>query len=105
MNNEQIRDEFIKEIEAFIKSKRDHLNTLKGMEQYNALQKYLDELPELYAHMNLTANKIISENGVDFKNEEEFAKFAKFIEPTFTKMGEHYTYRLLDGLPKTKGEN
>ncbi len=90
MNKEQILSDFIKEAESILKSKREPILKLSGMERFNAIDKHLDDFNSFVNELNKTINKVLEKHKVVFKSLEESEEFSKFIRPTFDLLYKKY---------------
>jgi len=91
MNYEKIRDQFIVEVEAILKNKREGIELLRGLENATAKMNHLDNHKQFSKLLNIKINRIVDENKIVFQSQAEGDKFTSFMKPTFDKFFMDYT--------------
>lgn len=91
MNYEKIKVEFVKEVEELLSRKREEIQRLSGLEQVTVKLFHLDNFQQFVKQLNIKINRIVDENNLVFKSQEEGDKFSTFMKPTFEKFYKEYT--------------
>jgi len=90
MKKEQIKKEYILELETLIKEKRKKFEKLSGVEKDVAKYHYLEEFNDFVALCNRRLNEIMDKHGFIIQNDKEFEDFTSFIKPVVEKLHKKY---------------
>lgn len=91
MDYDKIKEQFITEVEAIIKNKREGLELLTGLENATAKINHLDNHKQFSNLLNIKINRIVDENNIVFQSQAEGDKFTALMKPTFDKLFIDYT--------------
>lgn len=87
---DNIKNEFIKEVEAIISHKKQEIEMYFDLEQVHMKLFHLDNLQQFAKILNIKINRIVDENNLVFKTQKEGDEFTAFMKATFEKFYKEY---------------
>jgi hypothetical protein len=80
MTNEEIKSELINRVDTYLSTNTDRNNTIDGLiNRLTGFDKSIEKIDEIL-------NEIISENRINFEDEELKNEFIEFIKPTMFEL-------------------
>lgn len=90
MNKEEIKDEFVSEIEKLLSYKKQVIDNLSGQSQTIAKYNHLEEFNAFAGYMNERINILFEKYNIKFKNDKELKEYIDFLNPTFQDFYKQY---------------
>jgi hypothetical protein len=87
---EIIKKEFIAEVEAILTHKKKEIEMYSGEEEANVKLFHLDNIHQFVKILNIKINRIVDENKLVFKSQNEGDQFSAFMRSTFEKYHKAY---------------
>lgn len=90
MKYDQIKNDFLHEIESEIKSKKAKFGNLTGIAQDEAKLHYLEDFKDFTVLMNTKVNEILERYEIQFESDHQFDEFLTYIKPAFDQLHQKY---------------
>lgn len=90
MEREKIRQEFIREAEKLIDSRRQVIESASGTARLEAMHNHLEAFDEFVVLINHKLNDILDIHNIVFESEKHHDEFTAYITPAFTELFKKY---------------